>query len=135
MKKILLDTNAYAAFKAGHPDVITILQYADIVGISVVVLAELTSGFLAGSKSEKNLAELQEFLKSPRLRIFPVDETTVSFYAKIYATLRRKGRPIPTNDLWIAATALQQGCKLCSFDKHFQAIENLIVGANVEKLL
>lgn len=135
MRKILLDTNAYTAFKIGNPEIVTILQHADIIGMSVVVLAELNSGFLAGSKYEKNVGELNAFLKSPRLRIFPVDESTVAFYAKIYATLRKKGTPIPTNDLWIAATALQQGCKLCSFDKHFLAIENLIVGTTTETMV
>ena len=135
MRKILLDTNAYTAFKVGNQDILAILQHVDIVGISVVVLAELTTGFLAGSKYEKNIAELNAFLDSPRLRIFSLDESTVAFYAKIYITLRQKGTPIPTNDLWIAATALQHGCKLCSFDKHFQAIENLIVGTTVEAIL
>lgn len=135
MKKILLDTNAYAAFKNGQKDVVAILQYADMVGISAIVLGELIAGFLVGSKYKKNLTELNEFLNSSRINTFSVDEATVSFYAKIYATLRQKGKPIPTNDLWIAATALQQGCKLCTFDKHFQLVENLVVVTTPEQFL
>lgn len=71
----------------------------------------------------------------PRIKIFPINEATIPFYAKVYASLRQKGKPIPSNDLWIAASALQQGCGLCSFDKHFQAVENLIVGTTIEGLL
>jgi len=135
VKKILLDTNAYAAFKSGHKDVLTILQHADVIGMSVIVLGELTSGFQAGSKYKKNMAELTTFLASPRINVFNVDTTTVSFYAKIYSTLRKKGKPIPTNGLWIAATAMQQGCSLCSFDKHFQFVDNLVVVTTVGDLL
>lgn len=135
MKKVLLDTNAYVAFKNGQQDIVTILQYADMIGINTIVLGELTAGFLVGSKYKKNLTELNEFLASSRINIFSVDEATVAFYAKIYATLRQKGKPIPTNDLWIAATALQQGCKLCTFDKHFQTVENLVVITTVQELL
>lgn len=49
------------------------------------------------------------------------DERTALYYATVYQRLRAKGRPIPTNDLWIAATALQHACALFSFDAHFQA--------------
>ena len=134
MKKVLLDTNAYAAFKNGHEDVIAILQQADIIGINSIVLGELTAVFMVGTKYKKNLAELNEFLESPRINIFSINKETVGFYAIIYASLRKKGKPIPTNDLWIAASALQQGCKLCSFDKHFSTIENLVVITNVDEL-
>ncbi len=127
MRKILLDTNAYTAFKRGQKDVLAILQHADMIGINTIVLGELAAGFLSGSKYKKNLEELNEFLDSPRVTIFSIDEETVAFYAKVYATLRKKGKPIPTNDLWIAATTLQHGCKLCTFDGHFQIIENLVI--------
>lgn len=134
MKKVLLDTNAYTAFKSGQSDMIAILQHADMVGMSTIVLGELTSGFLVGAKYKRNMAELSEFLNASRVNVFAIEEETVAFYAKIYASLRQKGKPIPANDLWIAATALQQGCKLCTFDKHFQAIENLLVITMLEQL-
>ena len=135
MRKVLLDTNAYTAFKLGNKDVISILQHADIIGISVIVLGELIAGFNIGSQSKRNLDELNSFLNSPRVNIYPIDETTTNFYANIYAILRRKGKPIPTNDLWIAATALQQGCKLCSFDGHFASIDNLLISNTVPEFL
>lgn len=135
MKRILLDTNAYTAFKNGHPDVIDILQHADIIGFSVIVLGELIAGFNHGSKYRKNLTELNAFLSSPRIAIFPIDATTTSFYAQLYANLRHKGKPIPTNDLWIAASVLQHGAKICTFDKHFGFIENIMIATSLEEFL
>lgn len=134
MKKILLDTNAYAAFKKGNQDILDILQHTDIVAMSTIVLGELTAGFLVGSKYKKNIEELNEFLNSSRINIFSIDDSTVSFYAKIYASLRKKGKPVPTNDLWIAASTMQHGCKLCTFDQHFQVIENLVTITTLEEL-
>lgn len=135
MRRVLLDTNAYTAFKNGHPDVIAILQHADIIGISVIVLGELIAGFNNGSKYHKNLAELNTFLNTPRINIISIDVTTTSFYAQIYANLRLKGKPIPTNDLWIAASVLQQGYKICTFDKHFEYIENIMIATTLEEFL
>lgn len=127
VRRILLDTNAYVAFKQGHQEVLAILQHADKIGMSTIVIGELVAGFHAGSKSEKNLLELNDFLNTARIQVFPVDEATVTYYARVYVSLRRKGKPIPTNDLWIAATALQQGYVLLSFDAHFKVIDGLVL--------
>ena len=135
MNRILLDTNAYSAFKQGDADVLEIIQRADLIGISTIVLGELTAGFAAGSKHKVNLNELHLFLDTPRIAIFPVDEVTATYYARVYANLRQKCKPIPTNDLWIAATALQQGCKLCSFDAHFKSVENLVIVTTINEFL
>lgn len=135
MKRILLDTNAYVAFKEGLPEIVAILQRADLIGISVIVLGELLAGFAVGSRYQKNLTELHEFLTIPRVTLLPIDGDTPGFYAQVYANLRRKGKPIPTNDLWIAATALQQGYKICTFDKHFQVIDNVLIATTLEEFL
>lgn len=135
MNRLLLDTNAYAAFKQGHKEVLQILQHADLIGVSVIVLGELILGFSVGTKLQKNLEELNQFMSTPRIEIFPVDQNTSTFYATVYSSLRRKGKPIPTNDLWIAATALQQGCKLCTFDTHFTSVDNLIVSTTLASFL
>lgn len=135
MNRILLDTNAYTAFKQGEAGVLEILQHADLIGMSTIVLGELTAGFAAGSRHKANLNELHQFLNTPRIAIFAVDEVTATYYARVYANLRQKGKPIPTNDLWIAATALQQGCKLCSFDAHFKTVENLVIATTINEFL
>jgi tRNA(fMet)-specific endonuclease VapC len=135
MRKILLDTNAYVAFKQGHSEVLAILQHADMIGLNTIVLGELISGFVVGSKTQKNLEELNEFLSASRVSTLQIDETTSTFYARVYATLRKKGKPVPTNDLWIAATALQHGFKLCSFDAHFKTIDNLLITTSLSDFL
>lgn len=135
MKRLLIDTNAYIYFKQGHKEILSIIQHTDEIGMSVVVLGELVAGFRAGTKSQKYTHELNDFLASSRIRLLPIDETTVTFYAQIYSGLRRKGKPIPTNDLWIAATALQHGCRLLTYDAHFQAIDNLIIATNLAEFL
>ena len=128
MIRVFLDTNAYTAFKNGDKDTVQVIRYADIVGISVVVLGELLAGFAVGTKERTNRRELDAFLDSPRVRIHPVDAETTAHYALIYRQLKRKGRPIPTNDLWIAAGCMQQGFRLLTADKHFSEIDGLLTG-------
>jgi predicted nucleic acid-binding protein len=135
MRKIMLDTNAYAAFKQGHEEVVAILQYADVIGISAIVLGELVAGFAVGTKTKENYDELNSFLNSSRIQILSIDEVTTSFYAQVYKTLRKKGKPIPTNDLWIASATLQHGYKLCTFDTHFKTIDNLMVATHLAEFL
>ncbi len=127
MKRILIDTNVYSAFKANDQEVIHKFQSCEEIHVNVTVLAELIAGFKAGSKEDQNKAELKSFLNSPRIVLDHLDEATAEFYASIYLNLRLKGTPIPTNDLWIAASAMQQGCALYSLDKHFQVVDGLLL--------
>ena len=78
---------------------------------------------------------LAEFINSSRVTVFPIAENTAKYYASIYANLRKKGAPIPTNDMWIAATALEHGLMLCSYDKHFVQIEGLLICKNISELV
>lgn len=135
MRPILIDTNAYVAFKRGEASVFEVLQHAEILGISPIVLGELLGGFECGNKVKKNRDELLQFLQSPRIRIFPITSDTANFYSQIYSSLRNKGKPIPSNDVWIAAQALENGCVLCSQDKHFKVIEGLISGFTLPELI
>lgn len=123
--KLLLDTNAYSAFMRGHPDVVTRVRRAEHVILSTIVVGELLIGFRAGKRLRKNLAELESFLDSPYVTLAPVTYTTADRFGRIAATLRAKGRPIPTNDIWIAAHAMETGAELLSFDRHFDAVDGL----------
>ena len=131
---ILLDTNAYTAFKQGHPDAVEIVQRATRLALCSIVLGELLAGFAIGSREAKNQAELRQFLRSERVHILTVDEGTAAFYAAVYRGLRVKGHPIPTNDMWIAAAALQHGWPLYSYDGDFQYVDGLTVGAKPSEL-
>jgi tRNA(fMet)-specific endonuclease VapC len=123
--KILLDTNAYSALSAGHPAIEAKFRQAKEVVLSAVMLGELLYGFRHGSRYEKNRKKLDEFLSYPQVRWLPVTLQTAERFGQIAADLRRKGRPIPTNDIWIAAQALELGAELVSLDPHFAHIEEL----------
>jgi tRNA(fMet)-specific endonuclease VapC len=127
MKSLLIDTNIYSYALNGNADVIKVLQRTQKIAICSISIGELLSGFKAGSKEKKNRAELEEFLDSPRLQLINIDEDTAEFYAEIQNGLKKKRRPIPTNDIWIAATALQHGLKLYTSDQHFKYVPGLML--------
>ncbi len=122
---ILLDTNAYSALLRGHDEVADRVRRAERVVFSTVVAGELLLGFRLGTRLKKNMAELDAFLENPYVSLVPVTLTTADRFARIAAALRAKGRPIPTNDIWIAAHAMEAGAELLSFDAHFGAIDGL----------
>lgn len=127
MREILLDTSGYSAFMRGHPGVGDALREADLVALNPVVLGELWTGFRLGSRLEKNRAELRTFLASPRVDVVDIDAETSARYAAIVDTLRRAGTPIPTNDLWIAASAMQYGLRVVTTDEHFRRVPQVLV--------
>ena len=135
MRPILIDTNAYTAFKLGDGDTAEVLAWADRILVNSVVLGELLAGFAAHTREARNREELARFLASPRVETVPISPLTADSYALVYAALRRKGLPIPTNDLWIAASALETGAALLSRDAHFAQVEGLRVGQRLANFL
>lgn len=127
MRRIIIDTNVYVAFKRSVRNVVKLLRGVEYIGINIVVIGELYSGFKGGHKETLNRTELEEFLDTPRVDVIPIDEITAEFYAQIYWNLKRKGHPVPTNDMWIAASALQHGLALFTLDAHFKAIDGLLL--------
>jgi tRNA(fMet)-specific endonuclease VapC len=127
VNQILLDTNAYTAIKMNDSALVEIVRHADRICFNPIIIGELLGGFAYGSKEQRNRHELSEFLNSSRVVVFPIDENTAKYYAIVYANLRKKGQPIPTHDMWIAATALEHGLMLCSYDQHFTHIESLLI--------
>ena len=127
MNRILLDTNVYTAFKRDDPRAVALIQETDFIGINSVVAGELLAGFICGKKNRETRKQLDRFLDSPRVSMLVVDDNTAEFYASAWKKLRDKGRPIPTNDIWIAASAMQHGLALATLDGHFAAIEGLLL--------
>jgi len=127
MKRLLIDTNIYSYALKGEEGVVGVLREADEIGFSVISIGELLSGFKLGGREQKNRKELEQFLDSPRIVIYPVNEETAEFYAQILNNLRKIGKPVPTNDIWIAAVAFQNGLKLFTKDAHFQTIAGLFL--------
>jgi tRNA(fMet)-specific endonuclease VapC len=124
--KVMLDTSGYSALLRGNKRVLELLQEADRIFISPVILGELLSGFMAGSNERKNRAMLDDFLASPRVSLVGLDDETAERYAVIVTHLRSKGTPISTNDLWIAASAMQHGFKVITSDNHFLKVPHII---------
>jgi predicted nucleic acid-binding protein len=131
MKRIIVDTNLYAGFKRSDTAALHLLRRADVVCINTVILGELLAGFRCGSREEQNRLELDQFLDSPRVNVLPLDEDTAEFYAQVFQELKQKGRSIPSNDLWLAASALQHGLALATFDDHFSHISGLLLAHRV----
>ena len=134
MKPILIDTNAYAAFKRGDPEAVSIIQRASTIAFNTIVLGELFGGFAMGSREEMNRSELARFLDSSRVVVLPLDRITAEHYSAVYSALKRVATPIPTNDMWIAASAIQHGLALFSYDRHFRFVPSLRSGVSVADL-
>jgi predicted nucleic acid-binding protein len=127
MKRLAIDTNIYVAFKNNDADVVDVFRACDVIGVDIAVIAELYAGFSLGNKEAKNRRELETFLNASRVEVLAHDLDTAEFYALIVKKLKAKGKPIPSNDIWIAANALKHGMALYSFDKHFDEIDGLLM--------
>ena len=124
--RTLLDSGAYSAFMSGNHRVREIVQDAEQVLMSAVVVGELLYGFRQGQRLDQNLSELRSFLDRPYVSFVPVGPVTADRYSRIMASLKARGRPIPTNDVWIAAHAMETGADLVSADSHFGHIDQVV---------
>ena len=125
MTRFCLDTSAYSHFRRGEPRVVGHVDQASWIGVPSVVLGELWAGFLVGGRLDKNSDELAKFLAQPVVAVLQVDEDIARIYGEVFADLRVIGRPLPTNDIWIAATAVRVGATVLTFDEHFRAVSRV----------
>jgi tRNA(fMet)-specific endonuclease VapC len=125
VKKIVLDTNCYSAFLAGDKKVLESLVDAEIVFMSVFVLGELYAGFKGGSKESANIGLLDRFLQKPGVRVLNATSKTAEIFGQLKATLKKTGTPLPINDVWIAAHAMETGSSIVTYDNHFDKITGL----------
>jgi len=123
----LLDTNIVIALFNEDPAVRTQLEDNPEIYLPSVVLGELRFGAGQSARPDANEARIDSF--SAACTIVVVDAETAKQYGRIKGALREKGRPIPDNDIWIGAIALQHGLVVASRDRHFEEIENLRVAA------
>jgi len=124
--RIALDTTAYVAFKQNISAVVEYIVKAERILFSPVVLAELIFGFRGGTKFTDNMAELNLFLDHPAVEFVRIGQVTADRYSRIAMDLKRHGSPIPTNDIWIAAQAMEHGAELITLDSHFEKISGLV---------
>jgi tRNA(fMet)-specific endonuclease VapC len=125
--RVLLDTSAYSELNRGDQRILDVLRRAETVAMPVVVLGELHSAFRAGARRTENEELLRRFLGKPSVQVLDMTAETALRYAEIDVYLRRRGRPIPRNDVWIAASALEHGMRVVTFDEHFRQIPMLLV--------
>lgn len=124
-EKTAIDTNAYSQLFRGDTLVLELISTAEVVYMPVTVLGELLAGFRIGSRENRNRKELEEFLGKPTVRVLETTQNIADIYAGLVADLRKAGRKIPTNDIWIAAHAISEGAVLISYDKHFLSVPGL----------
>ena len=123
--RVAVDSNRYTDFCRGDERALDVIRTAEEIWMPLIVLAELRAGFAHGSRRDQNERLLTRFLNADRVTVVSPDEQTTPVYAEIYAGLRRRGRPIPTNDLWIAALVLQHDLVLFDRDNDFDQLPQL----------
>jgi tRNA(fMet)-specific endonuclease VapC len=119
----LLDTNIVVAFFNNDPLIAERLAKVGETFLSSTVLGELYYGVYSSQRLKANLTRLESF--AARIATLPVSRTTSIRYGHVKSQLRAAGRPIPDNDIWIAASALEHGLTHVTRDEHFDAIEGL----------
>lgn len=124
MSKIILDTNAYTSLLKGDLKVKELVNQASAVYISIIVIGELLFAFKKG-KYKHNKDLLEEFLQDNFVSILDIKRDTAEIYADIRYYLEKRGTPIPSNDIWIAAHTIETGSQLITYDKHFLKIPGL----------
>jgi tRNA(fMet)-specific endonuclease VapC len=123
--KALVDTNVVIALFAGEPGILASLQKREAVFLCATVLGELRYGAQASSRVETNLARLDKLAQASV--VLPCDADTAKSYGEVKFGLRKKGRPIPENDVWIAAVARQHELTVLTRDAHFREIAGIAV--------
>ena len=124
--RVLLDTSGYIKHISGIPEFVEKVAAAGEILMSPIVLGELMFGFRHGSRIQANANALGRFLGKDVVRLVPVNEVTADRYSRIALQLRRQGTPIPSNDMWIAAQAMEHGAELLTADRHFEQISGLV---------
>jgi tRNA(fMet)-specific endonuclease VapC len=125
MNRVLLDTDAYAAFCSGDRRVLDVLAGAEAVYLSVIVLGELRAGFRGGGKRLEKERLLAEFLSKPTVSSLPLTSETAEIFGALKDRLKRAGAPIPDHDLWLASQAIETGSVLMSDDARFRRVPGL----------
>ncbi|MEW6526161.1 MAG: type II toxin-antitoxin system VapC family toxin [Spirochaetota bacterium] len=125
--KVCIDTNIYAYMCRGNAEIIELLETANEIIMPVVVIGELFAWFYQGRRYKQNIALLNSFLGKTGVTVVSIDKDIAERYGAIVKDLKNNGTPIPTNDIWIAATAMQTGSKLFTKDEHFKLVPGILL--------
>lgn len=119
----MVDTNIAIDLFKGDQTIFTFLEQQQVVYIAAAALGELYLGAYRSANEQRHLQQIGDFLS--RCTVIPADHATAESYGKIKAALLKKGKPIPENDIWIAATAIQHQLPLYTNDRHFTEVDHL----------
>ena len=123
--KYVIDTSAYSAFNRDQHGLERFINEESEIFVPLTVIGELRAGFKSGGRERANESLLSDFLNLPNITILRPGEKTAENYADIYAQLRKIGKPIGTNDMWIAAVCLEHKLPLLTLDSQFRRIKGL----------
>jgi tRNA(fMet)-specific endonuclease VapC len=121
--KFILDSNVIIDFFRGNNNLLQLLETSKSVYVPAIVLGELIFGAQNSLNTAKHLSQVDDFIS--KISILNIDASTAIFYGKIKFQLKKDGKPIPENDIWIAAIAVQYKTELVTNDKHFKNIKSL----------
>ena len=123
--RVAVDTNRLTDLLQGDAQLAERLGVCDEVWVPLMVLGEIKAGFHGGTKRHRNEALLQRFLAKATVSVLLPSRETAEHYARIFVQLKHAGTPVPDNDLWIAALALEHDLTLITRDRHFERIAQL----------
>lgn len=123
--RVAIDTNRLTDLLRGDARLAERLGACDEVWVPLMVLGEMKAGFHGGNQRHRNEALLQRFLAKATVSVLLPGRETAEHYARIFVQLKRAGTPVPDNDLWIAALALEHDLTLITRDRHFARIAQL----------
>jgi len=123
--RVALDTSRLTDLFQGDTALGEWLGACEEIWIPLVVLAEIKAGFYGGAQQHRNEVLLQKLLAKTTVGVLLPNRETAEHYARLFVQLKRAGTPIPDNDLWIAALALEHDLLLITRDQHFQYIPQL----------
>ncbi|HEY1645512.1 MAG TPA: type II toxin-antitoxin system VapC family toxin [Candidatus Saccharimonadales bacterium] len=121
----ILDTTAYSEFYRGNNKLKKWFKLDNLIIMPMIVIGELRAGFRAGNKLEENEKLLQRFLESPNVSPVSISDKTTRHYGEIFVQLKKDSKPIGSNDMWIAALALEFDKPVLTMDKDFQYVKSI----------
>ena len=122
---LVIDTNYYSALAKNDQNVNLLVRNSEEIAFPHTVIGELLGGFHYGGQFDKNYNDLKRVLAKPTCRVLMPSIETANIYGRLYADLKRRGKMIPTNDIWIAALTIEYEGTLATYDKDFFAIQGI----------
>ena len=120
MKALLLDTNVLIKFFRSDDRIAKVISSFEKIFIPTIVIGEYKAGVdPITADGKRQIDAIESFLDSSAVEVLPITEEVASAYARVFKALKERGTPIPQNDLWIAACAVESGAAVFSLDRHF----------------